>query len=307
MKNVSDKIKTLRVARAESIITMAPESVKRLLENDVPKKDVLAIARVAGIMAAKNTPVLIPYCHGISLDCATIDFECGENRIKVTAEVTAIWKTGVEMEALAAASVATLTIYDMIKAIDKNMEIVSTRLVEKTGGKTDYVETIPKNFSAAVIVTSDGTFQKQREDKSGKIISKKLEEMGIHEIEYVILPDEVNLIEQKMRELCDKGVRLIVSTGGTGLGPRDVTVEATAKVIERDMPAVMQALHGYGQERTPYAMLSRGLAGVRGKTVIVNLPGSSRGAEEGMNAVFPALLHVYKMMRGDGHEEKKHG
>ncbi len=93
----------------------------------------------------------------------------------------------------------------------------------------------------------------------------------------------------------------MVTTGGTGLGPRDVTVEATRQVIEREIPGIAEAARSFGQSRTPYAMLSRGLAGITGRTIIVNLPGSSKGAQESMDALFPALFHAYPMIRGGGH------
>ena len=105
-----------------------------------------------------------------------------------------------------------------------------------------------------------------------------------------------------MKQLCDDGALLILSTGGTGLGPRDVTVEATKEIIDREIPGIMETARAYGQERTPYAMLSRGLAGQRGDTLIINLPGSSKGVEECLNAIFPAVLHGYKMMKGFGHD-----
>ena len=104
-----------------------------------------------------------------------------------------------------------------------------------------------------------------------------------------------------MEEFIQQGVKLIITTGGTGLGPRDVTVEATREVIDREIPGIMEAARSFGQRRTPYAMLSRGLAGQKGDTIIVNLPGSSRGVEESLDAVFPAVLHAYKMMGGGGH------
>jgi molybdenum cofactor synthesis domain-containing protein len=96
-------------------------------------------------------------------------------------------------------------------------------------------------------------------------------------------------------------VSLVLTTGGTGLGPRDVTVEATRRIIEREIPGVMEASRSYGQSRTPYAMLSRGVAGVCGGSIVVNLPGSSKGAAESMDAVFPAILHGFAMIRGGGH------
>lgn len=286
------------MARCELIAQR--ETLKALLENNLPKKDALVIARAAGVMAAKKTHELIPYCHPIPIDFVEIEFEVSEKKVVITASVEAIWKTGVEMEALTAVSVAALTLYDMLKPIDKNMEIISTKLLEKTGGKSNFVEKIPKDFKAAVIVTSDGTAKGIREDKSGKIILERLKKLGIAS-EYFILPDEKNLITGKLNELCGKKIHLIVSTGGTGLGPRDVTVEATREVIEREIPGIMEAARAFGQCRTPYSMLSRGLAGQKGNTIIVNLPGSSKGVEESLDAVFPAVLHAYKMMKGLGH------
>ena len=300
MKSVTDKINTLRKAIAASTITASPEAIARLQANDLPKKDVLIVARVAGVAAAKKTWEMIPYCHPFPIDSVTIEYEVEPAQITITAAVEAIWKTGVEMEALCAASVAALTIYDMLKPVDKNMEIISTKLLKKKGGKTDYVERIPKDYKTAVIVTSDGTSQGKREDKSGKVIKARLESYGLTP-SYDILPDEKDLIQKKLLELCEQGVALILTTGGTGLGPRDVTVEATEAIMDREIPGVMEAARDYGQNRTPYAMLSRGLAAQRKDTIIINLPGSSKGTEESLNAIFPAILHADGMMRGGGH------
>lgn len=301
------KIETLREAVAECRILMAPETLKRVKDKTTPKGDALEIARTAGVLAAKKTPELIPYCHPIPLDGVRVDFEfmapllCKETGIIIRATVRAIWKTGVEMEALTAVTIAALTLYDMCKPIDKGMEIVSTKLLEKSGGKSDFKEKIPKDLKAAVIVTSDGTCAGKREDKSGKIIRERLASFGIGNIEYLILPDKKELIKKELLALSEKGFHLIVTTGGTGLGPRDVTVEATKEIIDRDVPGVAEAMRSFGQKRTPYAMLSRGLVGLRGKTLIINMPGSSRGTEESFDAIFPAVLHSYKMMGGGSH------
>lgn len=300
MISVSAKTTSLRRAKAVSVITAKPEAIERLQKNDLPKKDVLTVARVAGVQAAKKTFDLIPFCHPIPIDWVEIDFEVKPDRITVTAEVEAIWKTGVEMEALCAVSVAALTIYDMLKPVDKDMEIVSTKLVAKTGGKSGRKENIPAGFKAAVLVTSDGTHQGTRQDKSGRIIQAKLEAYGLKPF-YEVLPDDQEAIRTKLLKWCEEGVRLIVTTGGTGLGPRDVTVEATRQIMEREIPGIMEAGRAYGQSRTPYAMLSRGLAAQRGKTLIINLPGSSNGVQETLAAIFPAVLHGYPMMEGGSH------
>lgn len=295
------KIETLRTAVAETRIIMAPETLERVKQKTTPKGDVLELARTAGVLAAKKTPELIPYCHPLPLDGVSVSFDFEENGIRIEAVVKTIWKTGVEMEALTAASVAALTIYDMCKPIDKEMEITGTKLTKKKGGKSDYKERFPKDLKAAVIVTSDGTAKGTREDNSGKIIKERLHSLGIENIEYVILPDEKDQIKKELLKFCEQGSKLIITTGGTGLGPRDVTVEATKEVIDREVPGIAEAMRSFGQKRTPYAMLSRGLAGLKGKTIILNLPGSSKGTEESMDAIFPAVLHSYKMMGGGGH------
>ena len=300
MRSITRKIETLRQATAESRVQVKPETLKRLLANDLPKKDILAIARAAGVMAAKKTPDLLPYCHPIAIDWVEIELEVQESLVIIHATVEAVAKTGVEMEALTAASVTALTVYDMLKPIDDSIEILSTKLLKKTGGKTSFKEKIPPGFKAAVIVTSDSTSKGTRSDKSGRLIEERLKSLGI-ESSYKVIPDEKSLISSTLKEYCEKGINLVVTTGGTGLGPRDVTVEATEEVVDREIPGIMEAARDYGQRRTPYAMLSRGIAGQKGKTLIVNLPGSSNGVEESLDAIFPSILHAYKMIKGMGH------
>jgi cyclic pyranopterin phosphate synthase len=300
MKSVTSKNTTLRRATARAVLRAKPDTVARIETNDLPKKDVLAVARVAGTAAAKRTPDLIPYCHPIPVDSVEIVFSVGADRVEITATVEAIWKTGVEMEALTAATAAALTVYDMLKPVDDDLSIESVRLVEKRGGKSDFREQVPEGFRAAVVVTSDGTAAGKRQDRSGRIICERLEALGIVP-EYSILPDDEERIVEALQELIGRGTDLILTTGGTGLGPRDVTVEATRRVIEREVPGIVEAARSYGQRRTPHAMLSRGVAGICGRTVIINLPGSSKGATETMDAIFPGVLHAFPMIRGGGH------
>lgn len=300
MISITDKTNTYRRAVATACLVADARTIQVLVNNEGPKKDILVVARVAGTNAAKKTGDLIPYCHPLTLDSVLIDFDVQPDRIWITASVETIWRTGVEMEALAASTVAALTIYDMLKPVNKDMEITSVKLTEKHGGKSSHKEWVPKDFKAAVIVTSDGTSEGKREDKSGKLIVNRLKQYDIHP-SYDILPDDLSQIKSLLEKLSDAGADLIVTTGGTGLGPRDVTVEATQQVVDREIPGVMEAARSFGQNRTPYAMLSRGLAGQRGKTIIINFPGSSNGVKESLNAIFPFILHAYPMIRGGGH------
>lgn len=302
MKDVSDKLETLRTAKARAKIRAGAETLDLVRSNAVPKGNVLETARAAGIMAAKKTPELIPLCHQIPLDTADIEFEIEEDGIAVTSFVKAIWKTGVEMEALTAVSVAALTIYDMLKPLDTSLEICEIKLVEKKGGKSDWKESYREPLKTAILVLSDSVSSGKKEDKSGKIIKEKLNGQPVQVVVYEILPDEFELIKTKLIELSDeRALDLILTTGGTGLSPRDVTVEATIEVIEREVPGISEAGRIYGFRRTPHAMLSRGVSGIRGKTIIINLPGSSRGVSETMDALFPWVLHSFRILRGGDH------
>ena len=136
MVDVGGKVETRRIAIAEGRISMSGAALGAIRDGSVPKGDVLAAARIAGIMAAKKTAELIPLCHPLPLDAVTVDFELEAAGVKVTASASLSGKTGVEMEALTAASVALLTIYDMAKAVDKAMVIGGVRLIEKRGGKS---------------------------------------------------------------------------------------------------------------------------------------------------------------------------
>ena len=139
MVDVGDKAVSRRTARASACVRMQPETLRTLLDGGLKKGDALAAARIAGIMAAKRTFALIPLCHNIPVESVKIDFEDdGENRLYVFSTLRCSYKTGIEMEALTAVSVAALTVYDMCKAIDRGMVIEEIKLLEKTGGKSDF-------------------------------------------------------------------------------------------------------------------------------------------------------------------------
>jgi len=301
MRDVSAKPHSLRTATAEATLTCAGETITRLRAGDVPKADPLAVARVAAVQAAKNTSLLIPYCHQVPLDHVAVDITPAENSIHIRASVRAVWKTGVEMEALTAASAAALTLYDMLKIIDDTMEIRAVRLTGKKGGKSDY-RPPARELSAGVLVLSDSTAGGTRKDTSGAAIRARLESLGVRVQEFIVLPDEREKISAELIRLADgKGLDLVMTTGGTGVGPRDTAPEATQDVIQRSLPGVAETLRAHGQERNRHAMLSRGVAGVRGRTLIVNLPGSEAAVGESLDVLLPWILHALDVLQGGGH------
>ncbi len=302
MRDVSKKPVTLRTAEAGATLTCLPGTVAAVLAGNVPKADPLAVARVAGIQAAKNTSLLIPYCHQVPLDFAGVEITPGEDAFRISTTVSAVWKTGVEMEALAAASAAALTLYDMLKIIDETMEIRDITLKGKRGGKSDYRPRAGGKTSAGVLVLSDRASGGKSKDTSGKAARERLESFGVSVSEFSILPDDRDRIAAELRRWADVlALDIVITTGGTGIGPRDVTPEATREVVERELPGVTETLRAHGQERNRNSMLSRGVAGVRGRTLIVNLPGSERGVSESLDVLFPWILHALDMLRGGVH------
>ena len=225
-----------------------------------------------------------------------------QDSIEIVAETETVWKTGVEMESLTAASVAALSIYDMLKPIDDSLVIESVKLLSKKGGKSDFQQKFDKKLRAAILVASDSISSGKKSDKSGKIIAERLEKLGINVTATKVIPDEVNQIVSSLKEFCDEQkIDLVLTCGGTGLGSKDVTPEATIKVIEKQVTGVAEMLRNYGQRRMPFSMLSRGLAGTRGKSVIVNLPGSTGAVNDAIDSLFPGILHIFKMLENEEH------
>jgi len=296
MKDITNKISSLRIAKASAVVRLKPESVEAVKNNVTAKKDVISTARTAGFLAAKNTSHVIPHCHPIPLESVAIEFELSGNKIRITSEIKSIYKTGCEMEALYGASVAALTIYDMLKPIDKGIVIEEIKLESKSGGKTDFAMTVPKNLKAAVLVISDSVSKKQRVDKTGILVKERLEELGINVPFYDIVPDEKAKIRNRVKKFSKAAVNLVITTGGTGVSPRDNTPEALRTLIEKKVGGIMEAARNYGQRKSPNAMLSRGIAGLIGKTLILTLPGSTRGATETMDALFPYVLHIFDVL-----------
>jgi cyclic pyranopterin monophosphate synthase len=301
MFDVSDKIDTLRLATAQAVIRINSLTSKLIKEGKTAKGNIFDAARVSATLAAKKTSDLIPYCHPIPIDDVKVHFILNESSIEVKAQVKTVWKTGVEMEALTAASVASLTIYDMLKPIDESLSIESLKVLEKQGGTKNLPAChTSQKLAAAVLVISDSRAFK--EDKSGKIIMNKLKENGFEVVEYKVVTDDTEKIESSLKRFCDElRVNLVLTTGGTGVGPRDITPDATRKVIQKELIGIGEALRSYGQRRTASSMLSRGISGVRERTLIVNLPGSLRAVSESLSFMFPGLLHAFDMLEGKGH------
>ncbi len=303
MVPITHKSTTLRKAIAQAIVRVSkPETVLAIRNRTVPKGEVLECARVAGLFAAKRTADMIPDCHPLPIEYTAVRYELGELEIQIQVEIHTIYKTGVEVEAMHAASVVALTMYDMLKPIDKGVSIEEIKLLEKKGGKSDRKAALDSAKRAAILVCSDTLAAGKGQDRSGEVIREKLVKLGITVSDKRIVADAIGAIQEAAKEFVAQGVDLLLVTGGTGLSPRDVTPEALEPLLDRRIPGVEEAIRAYGQQRLATAMLSRSLAGQIGKTLVLALPGSPAGAAEGMDAVFPGLLHAFSVLEGARHD-----
>ncbi|MDQ6479674.1 bifunctional molybdenum cofactor biosynthesis protein MoaC/MoaB [Dyadobacter sp. LHD-138] len=302
MVDITHKTNTLRIATAQAVVVVSrPETIHAIQNKLVPKGDVFEMAKAAGLLAVKKTPDLLPDCHPIPIEYTAVAYRIEDLTIVIELTVKTIYKTGVEVEAMHGASVVALTLYDMLKPIDKGVEIRNIKLLEKRGGKSDK-KAIPENLKTAVIVCSDSISKGIGEDKSGKKIIGKFDTLAISVSDYSIIPDSKFIIQEKIRSLCDLDYQLIVITGGTGLSTRDVTPEAVSELIDREIPGISETARQYGQERMPTSMLSRSVSGLIGNTLVLTMPGSTGGVTEYIDALFPHVLHVFSVIEGGKHD-----
>ena len=305
MNDITHKNFSLRTATATAAVFCSPATLDLIKENRLPKGNLFDVARAAGLLGAKATSSLIPHCHPVPIEHLDIGFELlaegGRGKVLIEVFAKTIYKTGIEIEAITAATVTALTVFDLLKPVDQDLEVSGVKLLQKTGGKSDRKKLSGRGHTAAILVCSDSVSQGRREDASGKIIEAELQKHEVKIAEYKIVPDDIAEIQKQVRAWIAAGVEFIFTTGGTGLSPRDQAVEAITPLLEKTADGIGEKMRQYGNERTPLAIFSRSLAGSIGQTLIVCLPGSSNGARESLDAILPAIFHANTMLKGGGH------
>lgn len=316
MIDVGRKRTTRRIALATGWIRLSPAALAAVRDKTLVKGDASALAEIAGVAGAKATSTLLPLCHPLALDQVSVATRLDEaaSRVWVFCRVIARGVTGVEMEALSGVNAALLAIWDLCKSTDPAMEIGGVRLLEKLGGKSgrwltpvdppdwlvgEAVAAPLAGRSAWVVTLSDRAAAGVYEDRSGAVLRDALIEAGAGPVATRVISDEPSELVAVLRsgDLPD----LILTCGGTGLGPRDGAPDTLAPLFDRAAPGIGELLRADGATFTPSSWLSRATAGLIGRTLVVALAGSPKAAREGWEALSTVLPHALRMIAGEGH------
>ncbi len=321
MADIRNKRPTRRRAVAVGELHAGPLAYPLIMQRRLPKGDALVMAEVAGLQGAKLASALMPLCHPLPLELVRVRCEPvpSTQSIRVYCEVATEARTGVEMEALAGVNAALLTLYDLSKPVEPALGIGGIRLLFKEGGKSGlwlHPEGMNENEQAhyrprdtarldgiacAVVTLSDRASVDPDYDRSGPVLLEGLRQLGANVGEVEILADGIEPLATRLRALASAGVRICLCTGGTGLGPRDLTPEALRVVADRTVPGLAEAFRSQGSCHTALSWLSRCEAVQVGKMLVLALPGSPRAARQGMEIMAPLLAHAIAMIDGEAH------
>lgn len=320
MADVRGKRPTRRRAVAVGELHAGAEAFAAIVERRLPKGDALVMAEIAGLQGAKQASNLMPLCHPLLLELVRVRCVPVPERhaIRVYCEVATEARTGVEMEALAGATAALLTLYDLTKPVEPALSIEAVRLLFKEGGKKglwrhplgmsdeESAHYRPRDVArlhgvrAAVITLSDRVSAHEAADESGPVLVEALRSLRA-DVSLEVLPDGIEPLRSRLLALAGDGVRLCVCTGGTGLGPRDHTPEALVAAGGIDVPGLAEMFRSESRHYTPLAWLSRARAVRLDRMLVIALPGSPRAARQGVEILGPLLAHALAMIDGGGH------
>lgn len=319
MIDISRKRPTRRRAVAVGSIYMGKEAFHAIKTGTLPKGDVLALAEAAGITGAKKTPDLLPMCHTLPLDQVSIHAELNEAELCVTiyCQAAAHAKTGVEMEALAGANNALLTLWDLTKGVDPALRIGEVKLLVKTGGKSGVwrhpegisqwlEDQLPRSCDLSgkkvgIVVMSDRASQGAYEDKTGPLLEKIFTETQADLLETEVIPDDAETIARTLQNMCKTDLPdLLIAAGGTGPGPRDVTPEVLEGISDRMLTGLGDLLRQESQHYVDTAWLSRMTAAMVGSTLVIAFPGSPKAVKECWDIIEPFIAVTLERIAKQG-------
>jgi molybdenum cofactor synthesis domain-containing protein len=243
---------------------------------------------------------MLPYTQMAEVNAVEIGFEWNDARLGISADIEGFARHDLGSRAILAANICATTIVDMLGEHGAAVTLEQVRITSQRGGLQGLAYDFEPPVQVAILVVSDAVAAGHKEDRAGAIVRERVEKLAEHGVQlttYEIIGDDAEKLDLLLDQQVAAGVELVLTVGGTGMAHTDITVEVVGDKVERDVPGLMEMVRSYGQELTPVAFMSRGVAGLIEDTLIVTLPGSRGGARESCAVFFPAVLHVFKTLR----------
>jgi len=295
--DISNRVETLRRAVSQAVLRINPEIITQI-KNESSETALIESAKIAAILAAKKTWELIPSSHFSQLENVKVELSLRNEVIEIVVELQGVCKSDLEIESLTAVSIAALTVYDMLRSSEDSVMIESIRLLRKSDEILGISEKVTRKLKTAVLIINVSEQHLEKDKQTEKFTIDALTKKDVDIVESKIMPSTQHEIEDTIKQFCDeKNIDLIITCGGIGLGPEDILPEVTMKLIEKKIDGISEILRFYGQRTSPLVSFSRGIAGVRGHSLIINLPGNIREISESLDLLFPRILYVSKMIK----------
>jgi cyclic pyranopterin monophosphate synthase len=279
-------------AKAEGKIFFSNGAREILLKENAPKTDVVTAAKVAGIQAAKRASEFIPFHHANTLNWVELNFSAGEDHIKIESTVKAVSRSGLEMEALTAVSVAALTLLDICKEHDQQVNIQDLKLVPKVSKKK--MLTVKTPIKVGIIVISDRITAGLADDEVGQLLQSGFANAGYHANNYSIISNDSDKLIEKIQEWLEQSIELIITAGGNGIGPRDITLTSLEPFFDFRMEGLEQTLHSIAQVNNNGFFVDRLAVGKIGKTIVICLPIDVALAQDALNVILPNMHQAFE-------------
>jgi molybdenum cofactor biosynthesis protein MoaC len=288
MNDASSMPEAQNISRAECKIHFSADIKKILLNDGVLRQDIITAAKIAGIQAAKKTSDFIPLRHSNKLTWADISFDIIQDHLKIINTVKAVSRSGLDMEALTGASAAALTVFDLCREYDTEISIQDLKIIPqpKEKGKKLSIKT---PIRIGVIVISDRVIAGLAEDEAGKVLQRGFKEAGYNADHYEIISNDSDKLVDKIQNWLEKGIELIITTGGNGIGPRDITLTSLEPFFDYRLEGIEQTLHSIAQINNQGFYIDRLAVGKIGKSIVICLPLDPVLANDTLNILIPNI------------------
>lgn len=297
MYDISNKDEIVHKAISQSIIRSCPETLEYVKNNKTFEISLVESAKISATLAAKKSWEIIPYSHQKTIDYVKVEVSIRSEIIEIIVEIKSMSKSSLDIESLSAASAAAITIFDKLSTLGDSTLIESIRVLRDEDIISESKERTGKKIRVGVIVTGDSEFLKEKAIQVEKFTVDRLCNNNFEVVESHLIKSEHNTIESEIMRLCDKDkVDLVITFGGMEFKSENTVSVVTEKLVDKKIDGIPEMLRAFGAKRIPLTILYRGIAGTRGKSIIINFPGNIKEISGLLDILCPYILHINRIV-----------